>query len=197
MANGSDSFNEPDQNARGIICQKRHYIKGQTTRGTTGKKPVKTDVPQKLELKVFSGSGEYDFYEEDEAHTKFYLSETVESGKIVQTVKIVENKQPEKSREYFIKFSNIRPDRAEIKVNGEEVGSYPYEECLAIKIKRKKRLEIKVKYEKEDELHKLLRTAANIITRVQGDNEKKVWFNRLRLKLCAFSEWQASKRKKL
>lgn len=132
-----------------------------------------TGAPQKLELNVFSGNGEYGFYEENDTLTKVRLSENEEGEDIVQTVIINEKTRIEVKREYFIKFCNICEETARITVNGKSVAAYPYDKCLAVKVKRKKRLEIKVRYKKEEPLCRLLTVAARIITKYRGDNEKK------------------------
>lgn len=146
-----------------------------------------THNPEKLEIRAYSGNGEYRLYEDKgqkRAVTTFIMKEKKTADTVRQTLTILEEGDLSaipSNRKFFIKFCNIIADKTKVYINGRFAKIYPYNDCLALMIKHKTNINIEIIYRPISEIEKIVSRAKRIITEAEGDNKFKLqYFEKLK-----------------
>ena len=143
-----------------------------------------TPNPKLLTVKIFSGDGEYEMYEDahernedGEFFTKFVVKETLgENGLAEQLLEITSHGEANvisAERKIRLLFANVAKGEIALKINGKRV-SVPkvYADCVTLELDFKpgEKYEISVKYKRDDKFTAWKKRAEKILTESDGGN---------------------------
>lgn len=132
------------------------------------------DAPEQLELRTYTGDGEYTLYE-DGAFTE--IKQTAGAGTCSLHISARGDKtQIPVSRTVLIRFENIDEGEVHVFADGVELKTEElYKDCVAVRFafERDKTYEIKVRYKEKTEDEKRIAHAEKVLVRAEGDNREK------------------------
>lgn len=144
-----------------------------------------SDNPCKMEIRVYSGNGKFDLYEDDGTDAKnnilkFVSEYSEKDGKIIRCLKIIsvgDDSFLPNNRIFKINFINVYDEDACVFVNGKKISSVSVSDHVSFDLvyKRGKEYIVELKYKKLDELAVYKKKALKILQETEGNYEQKDW----------------------